>query len=169
MERTNDIPTQVHILGERIVVLTVNGSFKRSCRDAFVLRAPNATSMILVVVFRDPVEWVGAMHEKPYHSPRHVRLHGDDSVPLNWHSLVTNQRYAGSDYDRELKSRATATCRQEFPFNQVVHCWFDNGRVPLNIEESTEVWGLSPLFVNSLRRDGSGENPLRILPLLFSL
>lgn len=52
---------------------------------------------ILVATFRDPVEWVAAMIEKPYHSMHHMKGFDDnyEPIPLPWEDFVYAKQNRG--------------------------------------------------------------------------
>jgi hypothetical protein len=162
------------------------------------IRHGNYRRSIVIVVVRDPLEWVAAMHEMPYHSPDHVKsiiaddpnnnLVGEqrrDVEPLPWQEFVsrpwTTHR---SQLDAQLKKQQNkhpeqeTMCQENFAFNEVIPCQMDNVSYAIPPER---LRGMSPLY--ELRRDGSGKpydhllelrsdkivNFALQLPMLFSL
>ena len=156
------------------VVVKVHRDYIRAKHWFQPITADNWRNHILVVVFRDSVEWVAALREKPYHSPRHVRrfegANGQMIVPLDWRSFVSREwSTARTDHDHELQMNQTRralanrgeVCREGFAYHQVVPCRFDNStsiQVPLQ-----RLRGFEPIY--ELRRDGSGQPFRNILEL----
>jgi hypothetical protein len=108
---------------------------------------------VVVAVFRDPVEWVAAMIEKPYHSPNHMKGFDDKSynpIPLEWQDFVT-RRWAMKNRTKQdwehisQKTLEKARCRHRFLFNQVMPCEWENTSLP------EEVQRVYPFY--ELRRD----------------
>jgi hypothetical protein len=86
---------------------------------------------LIVVVVRDPIEWMAAMREFPYHSPNHIAgFHNAQVVPLPWQEFV-NKKWTtefGSRADRKLhvSNRTEVTCHQGFRFDEVKPCLLDD-------------------------------------------
>jgi len=101
---------------------------------------------LIVVVVRDPVEWMAAMWQSPYHSPAHVAgfdsTHDDRVMPLPWPEFVrrpwTTTAQSAADA-RILRQPDPATrrnqtlCQRQFSMQQVVPCQSDPA-------EWTELW-----------------------------
>ena len=144
-------------------VKKVHRDFLRSKHFFQPYRGENHLRSILVVIVRDPVEWVAAMHEMPYHSPNHVKsVVSEDPTkgvePLPWQEFVsrpwTTQR---SKLDEKLQSERKQhperkiECQERFHFNDVVPCQVDDSYgIP-----SDRMRGMFPLY--EMRRDGSGK------------
>lgn len=139
------------------------------------------TRSIVVAVFRDPVDWVAAMHEKPYHSPNHIKgfgalpggtAAGDEIIPLPWKDFVTRYwltKRSQQDLDliqtgQHVKQTNSCAGVEHFAFNEVVPCEFGNrpGDGDVEIPES-RLRGFWPVY--ELRRDGSGKPFQNVLEL----
>ena len=158
---------QVHVIGERhsgtkFVTSELQQCFRRNeqfkvHRD-FVrgkhwfqptdeIELPNNSTdfreSLIVVVMRDPVEWMAAMWQYPYHSPSH--LEGFDAaqkasvVPLPWPDFVhrpwtTTRTESDARILRDTHHYSNnSVCREGFLPHQVVPCQSE----PL---EWTELW-----------------------------
>ncbi|GKZ00428.1 hypothetical protein MPSEU_000995400 [Mayamaea pseudoterrestris] len=126
------------------------------------------TNSIIVTLYRNPVDWVAAMREAPYHSPRHS-LGFDETperrvVPMPWRSFVetewTTQR---SSFDKKLiqhgRSDETLSgdiCAQDFAFHEVMPCRFNLTTDNLSMHQIPvhRFRGYEPIY--ELRRDQSG-------------
>jgi hypothetical protein len=120
---------------------------------------------LILVVVRDPYEWVAAMRERPYHAPNHVQaLHGHNKtvVPLPWQKFVarrwTTQRSVEDEAVWRTADRETLQqylCRERFRLNQVRPCRLDNVTAqypPWNIP--LRFWrGFEPMYEHN-GRDG---------------
>lgn len=110
------------------------------------------TNSLIVVVVRDPIEWMAAMREFPYHSPSHLAgFHNSQIVPLPWHEFV-NKTWTteASKADRKLtaEDRTKITCTQNFRFDEVKPCLLRPEMItgpPWNIPMS-RVRGYYPLY-----------------------
>jgi hypothetical protein len=131
----------------------------------------NFQDTILIAVFRDPVEWIAAMIEKPYHSPNHVT--GFDNVtdaviPLPWQDFVSRRwKMPRSNFDMDLitsgrvqETYSRLICKQQFTFPEVVPCRYDNTST---LVPSERLRGYEPVY--ELRRDGTGRSFEHILEL----
>jgi hypothetical protein len=136
---------------------------------------PLAESVVIVVV-RHPVDWIAAMHAKPYHSPYHVAEFGNNGiVPLAWHDFVTRPwtlpnatttawdtvpSSATDTVDKDIINNNMAWCQDGFRYNEVVPCFYNetSGKVPTRF-----VRGFAPVY--ELQRDGSGRPFPSILDL----
>jgi hypothetical protein len=97
-------------------------------------------SHIVVAIFREPLEWVGAMIEKPYHMTEHQQGFDEQGVPipLAWQDFVSKQwtMKNRSKYDYKLLAqwkqnpRKFLPCRTGMDFHQVMPCRFDPGTIP---------------------------------------
>lgn len=114
-------------------------------------------SMIVVIV-RDPFDWMAALAEQPYHSPQHVAGFGESQVvPLSWQDFVRRPwtMPRTSQYDtqllREHRTEETrkpdGACRERFEFHQVVPCRTDRDVVP-----EAFFRGYEPIY--EMQRDG---------------
>ena len=113
---------------------------------------------IVVVAVRNPVDWVAAMHAKPYHSPGHIAgfssniNNNAEVIPLSWQDFVsrpwTTHR---SQIDAQLRNQSNARelhykpqCQEGFAFDQVVPCQMDNVSYPYI--PPTRLRGFAPLY-----------------------
>lgn len=145
---------------------------------------------VVLTVFRDPVEWIAAMREIPYHSPEHVA--GFDNItgaaiPLPWNEFVTKpwtmkRTQADMKLIRNSKLELTlegTTCPMQFSLPDIIPCLLDENSSS-NIPD--KLWdAFVPLY--ELHRDRSGRpfdnildlrnekivNFLLELPLLYQL
>lgn len=111
---------------------------------------------LIVVIVRDPYEWVAAMHEKPYHAPNHCQLFANGTVgPLSWKEFVQRPWTAERSLEDETLWRKASqeslkkyVCRDHFRMTQVMPCRLDNATAqgpPWNIPES--LWrGFEPIY-----------------------
>lgn len=163
----------VHIVGERhsgtkFLTKELQTCFPRKTRFTFrvhrdfirskhffqpILDQDLASSIIIVVV-RNPVDWVAAMNEKPYHSPFHVKgFNGTQVIPMDWNDFVsqpwTMPRLPGWEA-RTIESDDTV-CQEYFRHHEVIPCEYNqsSGLIAESIYR-----GFSPLY--ELQRDGSG-------------
>ena len=140
------------------------------------IRPTDETKSIIVSLFRHPVDWVAAMREAPYHSPRHTQ--GFDKVttraiPMPWREFVrTSWATKRTEFDLELirQGRLGETvsgdvCVEHFALDEVVPCRYnlstsDNAvlQIPPN-----RFRGYEPIY--ELRRDHSGRPFANILEL----
>lgn len=153
----------------------------------------NYRRSIVVVIVRDPLEWVAAMHEMPYHAPGHVKAMFAESVgggerevePLPWQEFVKRPwTIHRSEEDNKLEllkqdhPEQKVDCQEDFEYREVVPCRMDNESYAIPPERYR---AMRPLY--ELRRDGSGTpyrhilelrsdkivNMVLQLPMLFSL
>lgn len=148
----------------------------------------NFLRSIVVVIVRDPVEWVSAMNEMPYHSPAHVAsIHNDEVTPLPWADFVSRPWTTPRPKSDEelLKRMATEPmlrserlCQSVFRYDDVVPCTLNS-----TLEELPSDMLRSMYPVYELKNDGSGNayrnilelradkiaNHVLHLPLLFSI
>lgn len=149
----------------------------------------NFLRSIVVVIVRDPVDWVSAMNEMPYHSPGHVAsINSNNEVtPLPWADFVSRPwTMPRPKSDKELLKRMATEpilrserlCQSTFRFDEVVPCTLNS-----TIQEFPTGMLRSMYPVYELKRDGSGDayrnilelradkiaNHVLHLPLLFSL
>lgn len=110
--------------------------------------SPKATAV--VAMFRDPYDWVEAMHEQPHHAHEHMGL--------NWRQFVTKPwigpRRGGDDARVEKAGgleeaivEAGYTCLANFTWNEVVPC---------SVEDNAFIDGVAR-YMYELNHDGSGE------------
>jgi len=128
--------------------------------DSFGNSVPD-NSAVVIVLFRDPYDWIEAMREEPHHAHYHVLWHvlGIDHTvgwkkiarPMRWKDFVTKpwigQR---SITDRRLvasgqEATMDGKCVDNYSFADVIPC---SGK------DSHEVIGLGP-YKYELQRDGS--------------
>jgi hypothetical protein len=110
------------------------------------------TNSLIVVVVRDPIEWMAAMREFPYHSPSHLAgFKNGQIVPLPWQEFV-NKTWTTmpSPADRRLTTgnRTKVVCSQSFRFDEVKPCILRQDMItgpPWNIPLS-RVRGYYPLY-----------------------
>ena len=110
------------------------------------------TNSLIVVVVRDPIDWMAAMREFPYHSPSHLAsFQNSQVVPLPWQEFV-NKTWTTepSKADRKLtaENRTKVTCTQAFRFDEVKPCILRENMItgpPWNIPLS-RVRGYYPLY-----------------------
>jgi hypothetical protein len=168
--------TEIHILGERnsgtkFLVEELQGCFPRSATFKKVHRdflrskhffqpidrssrnrADTFRSSLIVLIVRDPVDWMAAMLDRPYHSPAHVAEFANNSkaVPLPWREFVqkpwTTDR---PEWDRELARNETVrdqpVCRQGFRQSEIVPCLAYFPDNPWKIPKA--LWrGYAPLY-----------------------
>lgn len=147
------------------------------------IRGGNHRRSITVVIVRDPVEWVAAMQQMPYHSPNHIKAlynNSDDEdpvSPLTWKEFVSrpwgmNRTMRDAQVLQDLRSNSGEKypCQDSFKYEEVVPCQPDeplqyyNGLTHKmeNIPEDRKR-GFRPLY--ELRRDGSGKPYDHILQL----
>mmetsp|Transcript_10070 Transcript_10070/g.28664 ORF Transcript_10070/g.28664 Transcript_10070/m.28664 type:complete len:426 (-) Transcript_10070:102-1379(-) len=100
---------------------------------------PAQGSHVVIAIFRDPVEWVAAMIEKPYHMPAHMNGFDDNNkpIPMHWQEFVekpwTMRRSNNDNVLLEKKRkhpRQFLPCRNGMQYHEVVPCRFDKGTVP---------------------------------------
>lgn len=190
----NSTQYTVHIIGERnsgtkwlqeelqqcfprnVFHFKAHRDFIRSKHFFQPIRGGDYTKSMVVSIFRHPVDWVAAMREYPYHSPRH--LHGFDNstgrvIPLPWRDFVsTVWATKRTEFDLQLirQDRVEETlngveCAQGFALDEVVPCRYnvttkDNEmhRIPIQMFR-----GYEPIY--ELRRDHSGRPFPSILDL----
>ncbi|EJK49477.1 hypothetical protein THAOC_31646 [Thalassiosira oceanica] len=109
-------------------------------------------SSIVLVLFRDPFDWVDAMREPPgivYNEPWMEHAH-----PMDWKTFVTRAWYGHrSDHDYNImrerrQNEMRGKCVDRYSFGETVPC---------SMEDSDEMFveGLGP-YKYELNRDGSG-------------
>jgi hypothetical protein len=180
---TSNVISFVHILGERhsgtkfitqqvqdCFPKEVNGSFKIH-RDFLrskhffqpIFWTEDYRQRMVIVVVRDPYEWVAAMRERPYHAPDHAQqlMANGTVVPLPWSQFVTRRwTTQHSVIDEALWRQADRdslrqyVCRARFRLNQVMPCQLDYVTAqspPWNIPP--RLWrGFDPVYEHG--RDG---------------
>jgi hypothetical protein len=135
----------------------------------------NYRHRIVLALFRDPIEWVAAMRESPYHSPAHVAGYektkgsnepGEENafrvIPLPWQEFVrrpwTTDR---TPSDLEILKNATLvretfkgeTCLYRYSILDAVPCRFDKETTSYPLIPDPLLRGYVPLY--ELRRDRS--------------
>jgi hypothetical protein len=141
----------------------------------------NYRHRIVIALFRDPVEWVAAMRENPYHSPAHVagyesantkknsNIDNGDGVedafrviPLSWQDFVGRPwRTDRTPEDLHILKNATLvketfkgeTCLYRYSILDAVPCRFDNATARYPSIPDPLLRGYVPLY--ELRRDHS--------------
>lgn len=122
-----------------------------------LLSSANLTESLVVVIVRDPVDWMAAMRENPYHSPEHIA--GFDgsfkAIPLPWLEFAqkpwTTTQITEFDSQMIANNDTKVQCRERFGFRQVQPCrsnmTSDN---PWNIPERN--WrGYEPIYEQNMR------------------
>jgi hypothetical protein len=166
---------EVHILGERnsgtkFLTASLQQCFPKSAgikvhRDFLrpkhffqpLLRDRDFSHSLVVIVVRDPVEWMAAMRELPYHSPHHVAGFDPETGavrPLPWRDFVAKP-WTPSALDMTMEAaEGNNECTYQFRPDQVRPCRLDNvtaQRPPWNIP--WRKWrGYAPVY--ELRRGG---------------
>ena len=117
---------------------------------------------IVIAAFREPVEWVAAMIEKPYHMIEHQKGfdENDRPIPLEWEEFVnkpwTMQNRSKKDFkllkEREKKPFKRLLCRNGMDFEEVIPCRFDPGTLPERLVRSQ-----NPVY--ELKRGGKNDEP----------
>ena len=219
-EKLKDEPFTIHIIGERhsgtkFVMRELQQCFLQPSASPFVRKVhrdflrikhffqpisfDDYRRHLVVVIVRDPIEWVAAMIAKPYHSPGHIAgFDGTNNntaregkahvIPLPWQDFVsrpwtTHRSRKDEDLWKENQDdlsdfRKRPICQMAFAFDEVVPCQMDRKsyEIPLDLMR-----GMMPLY--EMRRDRSGEpyehilqlrsdklvNFVLQLPMLFSL
>jgi hypothetical protein len=101
---------------------------------------------LVVVVVREPVEWMAAMLQSPYHSPSHVQgfdaENHDSVIPLPWYEFVhrpwtTNHSASDVRILQDTRNhRNSSICREHFKPYYVVPCqseptdWMEQWKIP---------------------------------------
>jgi hypothetical protein len=141
---------------------------------------------IVVVIVRNPVDWVAAMIEKPYHAPDHIAAYHTRSaeeenseknghtaaevIPLPWQDFVSRPwTMRRSQLDMQaMQQNATNSeaylkidCQEQFSLDEVIPCQMDEDAYEAIPKERRR--GFTPLY--ELRRDGSGQPFQNILQL----
>lgn len=168
----NKAVRHVHIVGERhsgtkFLTSQLQKCFPRRTRFSFRVHRDfirskhffqpildqDLSQSIIVVIVRDPVDWVAAMREKPYHSPFHMKGFNDKAIPLDWHDFVTRPwtmpRLPG--WENRTDDSDPKLCQDNFHREEVVPCEYNesSGLIPDNFFR-----GFYPLY--EMQRDGSG-------------
>jgi hypothetical protein len=146
----------------------VHRDFLRSKHWFQPILGHDMSQSVVVVLVRDPYQWVTAMLEKPYHSPFHIRRFNGTRgvVPLEWVDFVS--RPWSMPLLPGWENRSTTTTRQQhqqhcqmyFSRQEVVPCEYNrsSGFVPTAFAN-----GFEPVY--ELRRDGSGKAFRHVLEL----
>jgi hypothetical protein len=168
---TESAINEVHILGERnsgtkFVTnalqrcypkssgVKVHRDFLRQKHFFQPIESGDFSRSLVVVVVRDPVEWMAAMRELPYHSPNHLkgfRNVTNEVIPLTWQEFVNKPWTAvTSTIDLTLRDedRHQPICTNRFRIDEVTPCSLDNVTAqgaPWNIP--MKKWrGYSPVY-----------------------
>jgi hypothetical protein len=147
---TESVIREVHILGERnsgtkFITSSLQQCFPKSAgikvhRDFIrpkhffqpLLQDHDFSHSLVVIVVRDPVEWMAAMRELPYHSPHHIAgfdPHTGAVQPLPWREFVSKPwTTVPSAVDRTLPDeyRKQPQCTYRFRMDEVRPCLLDN-------------------------------------------
>ena len=130
-----------------------------------ILAGHDLAASVVIVVVRDPVDWIAAMREKPYHSPSHVQTLNDTGfTPLPWRDFVQRPwTLQGNDKDEwELEPYPTdeTICQENFHRKEVIPCEYNETSGKL---AEPFVRGFAPLY--EMRRDGTAKPFSSILEL----
>ena len=172
--RKDTLLSHIHIVGERhsgtkFLTNELQKCFPRNTRFPFrvhrdflrskhffqpILAGHDLASSVVIVVVRDPVDWIAAMRAKPYHSPSHVEEFNETSfTPLAWRDFVNRPWTLQDTEGWELqKDQAEYTvCQENFHRMEVVPCVYNetSGKVAKRF-----INGFTPLY--EMRRDGTG-------------
>jgi hypothetical protein len=127
----------------------------------------------VVSIFRDPVEWVAAMIEKPYHMLNHMNGFDENykPIPLDWEDFVSRSWTMPNrtEFDwSAIKANTTGEqrCRFGFKFQEVMPCrWANNNNtLPESVSNAHEpLYELRRDIKDSIRIDGVAfENILQL-------
>lgn len=121
-----------------------------------ILAGHDLTSSIVLVVVRDPVDWIAAMREKPYHSPSHVlSINETGFAPLPWHEFVNRPWTLRGDGRNEWELVRNPTdetiCQENFHRMEVVPCEYNETSGKL---ADPLIRGFAPIY--EMQRDGTG-------------
>ena len=175
--RNDTAVRHVHIVGERhsgtkFLTNELQACFPRHTRYSFrvhrdfvrskhffqpLLWAADLEASWVVVVVRDPVDWLAAMREKPYHSPAHVAGWNETSVvPLSWYDFLqrswTLPNVDAWETHGENIPPNNQLCQDNFRRHEVVPCSYNASSGQLG-----DRWtrGFAPVY--ELQRDHSGQ------------
>jgi hypothetical protein len=165
----------VHILGERhsgtkFITRELQNCFPKSSKRIKVHRdfvvskhffqpirrlQESYRQSLVVVIVRNPAEWMEAMRAFPYSAPDHLHIDPvtGNTTPLPWKEFVSRPWTMNVTTPEERQPNAKGNCAQLFEPDQVVPCTYSE-----RIKNSLPVdkWrGLLPFY--ELRRDGSGQ------------
>lgn len=102
---------------------------------------------LVLVMFRDPYDWIDSMRTEPYHSPTHFYMDWRSFVTTPW----TMERGHGDQQLIASGSQHNTTCMHRFDFDEIVPC----SRSDRNMFNGT--FRGHPVGVNyELNHDGSG-------------
>ena len=126
--------------------IKVRRDFRRSKHWFQMTNTPrDQRNRILLATFRDPVEWVAAMIEKPYHSLNHMK--GFDAnynpIPLDWKDFVSRPWSMPNRTEQDWKlfqSRPRSHCKYGFRFNEVMPCEWRNNSLPESVQRAYFPW-----------------------------
>ncbi|GKY96788.1 hypothetical protein MPSEU_000638000 [Mayamaea pseudoterrestris] len=101
---------------------------------------------MVVVMFRDPIQWIEAMHTVSHHAPKHYGLEWYDFVTKPW-----TMKYFGKDLKLTASDYQSnkSICQEQFTPKQVVPCLEED------FVSVTRSISMRPNY--ELRHDGSGE------------
>lgn len=107
----------------------------------------------VVSIFREPVEWVAAMIEKPYHMPNHMNGFDENykPIPLDWGDFVSRSWTMPNrtEFDWSCiyaNTTGEQRCRWGFKFQEVMPCRSADNTLPESVSRAHE-----PIY--ELRRD----------------
>jgi hypothetical protein len=112
---------------------------------------------MVVVMFRDPIQWIEAMHTVSHHAPHHYGLSWREFVSKPW-----TMEYFGKDLTLLTKEQIEdnqVICQQQFGPKEVVPCLEEKFIPAIN----SDVVSMRPNY--ELRHDGSGQPYNSILEL----
>lgn len=182
--RTDNVLSHIHIVGERhsgtkFLTKELQRCFPRNTRFSFrvhrdflrskhffqpILAGHDLAASFVIVMVRDPVDWVAAMREIPYHSPSHVvALNKTGFTPLPWADFVKKPwtlENIDEGWEWQIEKDQNTLCQENFHPVEVVPCQYNDtsGKIAERF-----VNGFAPLY--EMRRDGSGEPFSSILEL----
>jgi hypothetical protein len=121
---------------------------------------------MVISIFREPVEWVAAMIEKPYHMTEHMNGFDehDKPIPMDWQEFVKKPwaMKNRSAYDfrlLEMKRKnphSFLPCRSGLQFQEVMPCRFDPGSLPNHLVRTQ-----NPVY--ELKRGGAMDEPYQTI------
>jgi hypothetical protein len=140
----------------------LNGRNKHFFQDAFGMYGSFQRKHVVIAAFREPVEWVAAMIEKPYHMMEHQKGFDkhDNPIPLDWQEFVskpwTMKNRSKADYkileEKKKNPFKFLPCRIGMEFHQVMPCRFDPDTIPHRLHRSQ-----NPVY--ELKRGGKPDEP----------
>uniref|UniRef100_A0A7S4VTC8 Sulfotransferase domain-containing protein n=1 Tax=Ditylum brightwellii TaxID=49249 RepID=A0A7S4VTC8_9STRA len=106
------------------------------------------SNSLVIAIFRNPYDWMEAMHRVPHHSPSHMDLSWKEFLTKTW----TTERVG---HDLNITDTKSVVCQENFQYHEVVSC--------IHKPMGQEYWeGKKTRFsehqpVYELKHDGSGE------------